>query len=32
VVNEDLVRAAEDKVGENKRFIITPLSLHFPQI
>jgi len=29
VVNEDLVRAVEE---ENRRFTITPLSLHFHQI
>ena len=32
VVNDDLVRAVEEKVRENRRFTITPLSLHFPQI
>jgi hypothetical protein len=32
VVNEDLVRAVEEKIKENRRFTITPLSLHFPQI
>jgi len=32
VVNEDLVRAVEEKIRENRRFTITPLSLHFPQI
>jgi len=32
VVNEDLVRAVEEKIRENRWFIITPLSLHFPQI
>ena len=32
VVNEDLVRAVEEKIGENKRFAIMSLSLHFPQI
>jgi len=31
-VNEDLVRAVEGKIRENRRFTITPLSLHFPQI
>ena len=31
VVNEDLVRAVEEKIRENRRFTIT-LSLHFPQI
>ena len=32
VVNSDLVRAVEEKIRENRRFTITPLSLHFPQI
>ena len=32
IVNEDLVRAVEEKIRENKRFTITSLSLHFPQI
>jgi len=32
VVNEDLVRAVEEKIRENRRFTITPLPLHFPQI
>ena len=32
VVNEDLVRAVEEKFRENRRFTITSLSLHFPQI
>ena len=32
VVNEDLVRAVEEKMWENRRFAITSLSLHFPQI
>ena len=32
VVNEDLVRAAEEKIRENRRYTITPLSQHFPQI
>jgi len=27
-----LVRAVEEKIRENRRFTITPLSLHFPQI
>jgi len=31
-VNEDLVRAVEDKIRENRRFTITPLSQHFLQI
>ena len=29
VVNEDLVRAVEEKIRENRRFTITSLSLHF---
>ena len=32
VVNKDLVRAVEEKIRENRRFTITSLSLHFPQI
>ena len=32
VVNEDLVRAVEEKIRENRLFTITSLSLHFPQI
>jgi len=32
VVNEDLVHAVEEKIRENRRFTITSLSLHFPQI
>jgi len=32
VVNEDLVRAVEEKIRENRRFTITPLPPHFPQI
>ena len=32
VVNEDLVRAVEEKIRENRRFTITSLSLHFPRI
>ena len=32
VVSEDLVRAVEVKIRENRRFTITSLSLHFPQI
>jgi hypothetical protein len=32
VVNEDLVRAVEEKIQENRRFNISSLSLHFPQI
>ena len=32
VVNEDLVRAVEEKIRENRHFTITSLSLHFPQI
>jgi transposase len=30
VVNEDLVRAVEVKIQENRRFTILSLSLHFP--
>jgi len=32
VVNEDLLRAFEEKIRENRRFATTSLSLHFPQI
>jgi hypothetical protein len=32
VVNEDLVRAMEEKIQENRRFTISSHSLHFPQI
>jgi hypothetical protein len=32
MVNEDLVRAVEEKIQENRRFTISSLSLHFPQI
>jgi len=32
VVNEDLVLAVEGKIRENRRFTITSLSLHLPQI
>jgi len=32
VVNEDLVSAVEEKIIENRRFTITSLSLHSPQI
>ena len=32
MVNKDLVRVVEEKIRENRRFTITPLSLHFPQI
>jgi hypothetical protein len=32
VVNEDLVRAEKEKIQENRRFTISSLSLHFPQI
>jgi hypothetical protein len=32
VVNDDLVRAAEENVRENRRFKISSLSLHFPYI
>jgi len=31
-VNEDLVCALEEKIRVNRRFIITPLPPHFPQI
>jgi hypothetical protein len=31
-MNEDLVRVVEEKIQENRRFIISSLSLHFPQI
>jgi hypothetical protein len=32
VVNEVLVLAVEEKIQENRRFTISSLSLHFPQI
>jgi hypothetical protein len=32
VVNEYLVRAVEEKIRENRRFTISSLTLHFPQI
>ena len=32
VVNEDLVHAVEVNIRENRRFTITSLSPHFPQI
>jgi hypothetical protein len=32
VVNEQLERAVEEKIQENRRFTISSLSLHFPQI
>jgi hypothetical protein len=32
VVNEDLVRAVEEKIQENRQFTISPLFLHFIQI
>jgi hypothetical protein len=32
VVNEDLLRAVEEKIQENRCFTISSLSLHFPQI
>jgi hypothetical protein len=32
VVNEDLVRTPEEKIQEYRRFTISSLSLHFPQI
>jgi len=31
-MNEDLVRAVEEKIRENRQFTITSLSLHFAQI
>jgi hypothetical protein len=30
VVKEDLARAVEEKIQENRRFTISSLSLHFP--
>jgi hypothetical protein len=32
VVNDDLVHAVDSKVHEDRRFTISSLSLHFPQI
>jgi transposase len=32
VVNEDLVRAVEEKIQEKRQFAISSLLLHFPQI
>jgi hypothetical protein len=32
VVNEDLVRAVEEKIQENRQFTVLSLSLDFPQI
>jgi transposase len=32
VVDEGLVRALEEKIQENRRFTISSLSLHFPQM
>jgi transposase len=32
VVNEDLVRALEEKIQENRQFTISSLTLYFPQI
>jgi hypothetical protein len=32
VVNEDLVSAGEEKIQENRRFTISSLSLHYPQL
>jgi hypothetical protein len=32
VVSEDLVRAVEEKIQENRVFTISSFSLHFPQI
>ena len=31
-VNDDLMHAVEEKIRENRRFTITSLSLHFPDI
>jgi oligoribonuclease (3'-5' exoribonuclease) len=32
VVNEDLVRVVEENIQENRRFTISSLALHFPEI
>lgn len=32
VVNEDLVRVVEEKIQEDRRFTISSIFLHFPQI
>jgi transposase-like protein len=32
VVNEDFMHAVEEKIQEKRRFTISSLSLHFPQI
>jgi len=32
VLNEDLVRAFEERITDNRRFTVTSLPLHFPQI
>jgi hypothetical protein len=32
VINEDLVPAVEEKIQENRRFIISSFSLHLPHI
>jgi hypothetical protein len=32
VINEDLMRAVEEMIQENRRFTVSSLSLHFPQI
>jgi hypothetical protein len=32
VINEDLVREVEEKIQENRRFTMSSLFLHFPQI
>jgi hypothetical protein len=32
VVKKDLVHAVEEKIQENRRFTISSISLHFPQI
>jgi transposase len=32
VVNEDLMRAVEEKIQENRQFTISSFSLHLPQV
>jgi len=32
LVNDDLVRMINERVGDDRRFTISDLSLHFPQI
>jgi len=32
LVNDDLVRKVNERVGDDRRFTISELSLHFPQI